>query len=239
MLAGAVGETTNSNGSVASSMPLVSPIARSTPNPKPPGLTRRRSQLHLSAMQADNDPPEAAETPVDATEAESAQEESTQESPALDPWEELEADVAKWKELSLRTAAEMENLRKRTAREREEAIRYANQRLLEELLPVIDNFEMGMQAAAQDTTSMIYIGMDMVRKQLSEFLASQGVEEIPATGNFDPNLHDAVAQEDCAEGEEGRILRVTRRGFKLRDRLLRPASVVVSKLPTPAEGGDA
>jgi molecular chaperone GrpE len=195
-------------------------------------------------MHADNDPPEAADTPVESTEAESsqeesAQEESPQETPALDPWEELETDVAKWKELSLRTAAEMENLRKRTAREREDAIRYANQRLLEELLPVIDNFEMGMQAASQDTTSMIYIGMDMVRKQLNEFLASQGVEEIPATGNFDPNLHEAVAQEDCEKGEEGRILRVTRRGYKLRDRLLRPASVVVSKLPSPAEGGDA
>jgi molecular chaperone GrpE len=185
-------------------------------------------------MQADNDPPEATDTPVEATEAASAQ-----ETEAIDPWEELEADVAKWKELSLRTAAEMDNLRKRTAREREEAIRYANQRLLEELLPVIDNFEMGMQAAAQDTKSMIYIGMDMVRKQLNEFLSSQGVEEIPAEGMFDPNLHDAVAQEDCAAGEEGRILRITRRGFKLRDRLLRPAGVVVSKLPTPAEGGDA
>lgn len=185
-------------------------------------------------MQADNDPPEAAETLVETTEAETAQ-----DAPALDPWEELEADAAKWKDLSLRTAAEMENLRKRTAREREEAIRYSNQRLLEELLPVIDNFEMGMQAASQDTTSMIYIGMNMVRKQLHEFLSSQGVEEIPTTGNFDPNLHEAVAQEDFAAGEEGRILRVTRLGYKLRDRLLRPASVVVSKLPTPAEGGDA
>ena len=142
-------------------------------------------------MQADNDPPQTAETP-----AQNAESETTQDNPALDPWEELEADVSKWKELSLRTAAEMDNLRKRTAREREEAIRYANQRLLEELLPVIDNFEMGMQAASQDTTSMIYIGMDMVRRQLNEFLSSQGVEEIPATGMFDPNLHDAVAQED-------------------------------------------
>ncbi|RPJ32853.1 MAG: nucleotide exchange factor GrpE [Verrucomicrobiaceae bacterium] len=184
-------------------------------------------------MQADNDPPQDAETPQTVVE------ESAQETPALDPWEELEADVAKWKELSLRTAAEMDNLRKRTAREREEAIRYANQRLLEELLPVIDNFEMGMQAASQDTTSMIYIGMNMVRRQLNEFLTSQGVEEIDTSGMFDPNLHDAVAQEDCAAGEEGRILRVTRRGFKLRDRLLRPASVVVSRVPAPAEGGDA
>jgi len=180
-------------------------------------------------MQADNDPPQDAETPQPVTE------ETAQETPALDPWEELEADVAKWKELSLRTAAEMDNLRKRTAREREEAIRYANQRLLEDLLPVVDNFEMGMQAAAQDTTSMIYIGMDMVRRQLNEFLTAQGVQEIDTSGMFDPNLHDAVAQEDCAAGEEGRILRVTRRGFKLRDRLLRPAGVVVSKLPTSVE----
>ena len=84
---------------------------------------------------------------------------------------------------------------------------------------------------------MIYIGMDMVRRQLSEFLASQGVEEIPTTGHFDPNLHDAVAEEECAAGEDGRILRVIRRGFKLRERLLRPASVVVSKMPQASEGG--
>jgi molecular chaperone GrpE len=145
----------------------------------------------------------------------------------LDPYEQLEVEVAKWKELSLRTAAEMDNLRKRTAREREDAIRYANQRLLEELLPVIDNFEMGMLAAAQDTSSMIYIGMDMVRKQLNEFLDSQGVTEISTEGQFDPNLHDAVSQE-ASEQPEGSILRTSRRGFKLRDRLLRPASVVVS-----------
>jgi Molecular chaperone GrpE (heat shock protein) len=150
----------------------------------------------------------------------------------LDPWEQLEAEAAKWKEISLRTAAEMDNLRKRTAREREEAVRYANSRLLEDLLPVIDNFEMGMMAASQDQKSMIYIGMDMVRRQLNDFLAGQGVEEIPATGKFDPNLHDAVSQEESAEHEDGTILRVTRRGFRLRDRLLRPASVIVSKLPS-------
>ena len=190
----------------------------------------------LFAMQANNDPAQPLEAPVATDAADTISEAPAADSaPALDPWDELEAEAAKWKEISLRTAAEMENLRKRTTREREDAIRYANQRLLEELLPVIDNFEMGMQAASQDTKSMIYIGMDMVRRQLNEFLSSQGVEEIPTTGKFDPNLHDAVAQEECAAGEEGRILKVTRRGFRLRDRLLRPASVVVSKVPTPAE----
>lgn len=166
-----------------------------------------------------NEENEAKEAPQTA--AESAAE--------LDPWEQLEAEVAKWKEVSLRTAAEMDNLRKRTAREREEAIRYANQRLLEELLPVIDNFEMGMMAAAQDTSSMIYIGMDMVRKQLAEFLSAQGVEEIPATGQFNPNLHDAVSQEP-SDQPEGEIIRISRKGYKLRDRLLRPASVVVAAI---------
>jgi len=199
------------------------------------GLTLPHSRLHLCAMQTDTDP----KAPLEEGEADEISDQpSATEVPALDPWEELEAEAAKWKELSLRTAAEMDNLRKRTAREREEAVRYANARLLEELLPVIDNFEMGMQAAAQDTSSMIYIGMDMVRRQLNDFLSSQGVEEIRTDTAFDPNLHDAVSQEESA-GEEGRILRVTRRGFRLRDRLLRPAGVIVSKSPSAPEGGDA
>lgn len=74
---------------------------------------------------------------------------------------------------------------------------------------------------------MIYIGMDMVRKQLNEFLANQGITEISTEGQFDPNLHDAVSQE-ASDQPEGTIIRTARRGFKLRDRLLRPASVVVS-----------
>jgi molecular chaperone GrpE len=172
-------------------------------------------------MQQD-DPKPQDETPHAGNDTE-----ATEVNQELDPWEQLEAEAAKWKELALRTAAEMDNLRKRTAREREEAIRYANQRLLEDLLPVIDNFEMGMMAAAQDTSSMIYIGMDMVRKQLNEFLSSQGVEEIKAEGQFDANLHDAVSSE-VSDLPEGEIIRITRRGYKLRDRLLRPASVIVA-----------
>lgn len=197
------------------------------------GLTKVVSCIHIRLMQQD-DPKPQDESPVAADETAATEEaQETAEAPKeLDPWEQLEAEAAKWKELSLRTAAEMDNLRKRTAREREEAIRYANQRLLEDLLPVIDNFEMGMQAAAQDTSSMIFIGMDMVRKQLNEFLTAQGVEEIKAEGQFDANMHDAVSQE-ASDLPEGEIIRVTRRGFKIRDRLLRPASVIVAAAQTP------
>lgn len=189
-------------------------------------------------MQQD-DPKPHDETPENAEEIEATAEtaetpEAAEAAPELDPWEQLEAEAAKWKDTSLRTAAEMDNLRKRTQREREEAIRYANQRLLEDLLPVIDNFEMGMMAAAQDTSSMIYIGMDMVRKQLNDFLANQGVEEIPTEGQFDANLHDAVSQEP-SDQPEGEIIRVTRRGFKIRDRLLRPASVIVAAAQSTEE----
>ncbi len=153
-----------------------------------------------------------------------------------DPYAELEADVLKWKELAVRTAADLDNFRKRSAREREESLRYANQALLEDLLPVLDNFEMGMQAAAQEQGSMIYVGMDMVRRQFNDFLANQGVKEVPVDGPFDPNLHEAVSQEVRPGVPEGSILRVVRRGFTLRDRLLRPASVVVAKSGEATEG---
>jgi molecular chaperone GrpE len=98
---------------------------------------------------------------------------------------------------------------------------------------VLDNFEMGMLAAAKDQGSMIFIGMDMVRRQFNDFLASQGVTEIVAEGKpFDPKIHEAVSQEAQAGVEDDTVLRVVRRGFMLRDRLLRPASVVVAKAAT-------
>jgi len=182
-------------------------------------------EASADARPAPEDAPQADESAVEDAEAEE-----------LDPMTALEQDVMKWRELAMRTAADMENFRKRASREREESMRYANQSLLEELLPILDNFEMGMQAAGQEKDSMIYIGMDMVRKQLMEFLGNNGVEELSAEGQiFDPNLHDAVSQEETTEAEEGVILKVIRRGFNLRDRLLRPATVVVAKAPETSE----
>lgn len=161
------------------------------------------------------------------------------EDPALATAEEQEAgdqaqamaeEVARWRDLAVRTAADFDNFRKRVAREREEAVRFGNQDLLEQLIPILDNFEMGMMAASSDTSSMIYIGMDMVRKQFADFLSQQGVEEIMALNlAFDPNLHEAVSEEVSADVAPGTVLRVLRRGFRLRDRLLRPANVVVAK----------
>jgi molecular chaperone GrpE len=139
-------------------------------------------------------------------------------------------ELTKWREMALRTAAEYDNYRKRCVKDREEFTKYATRGLLEELLPVIDNFEMGMQMAAQQgTDSMMYIGMSMVQKQLADFLAGQGVEPIETTPGqeFDHNIHEAIMSEP-SDQPEGTIVRILRRGYNLRGRLLRPVNVVTA-----------
>lgn len=165
------------------------------------------------------------------------QESMTEEEQELDPWEALELEVAKWKDQAIRNAAELDNYRKRMSREKLDAVRYGNQGLLEELLPVLDNFDMGMQAAAQEEGSMLYMGMQMIQKQLNEFLSSQNVKEIDAQagGSFDPKIHEALSQEASDEVEEGNILRVVRKGYQIGDRLLRPSNVVVAISTDTAE----
>ncbi len=145
----------------------------------------------------------------------------------------FEAEAAKLKDLALRARADLDNFRKRALREKEEAIRYANNGLLERLLPVIDNFELGLDAAknAADTVSILQ-GMSMVHKQLQDFLKNNGLEEVQAEGEaFDPNKHDAVSQEFSAEVPEGHVVRQVRKGYKIKDRLVRASSVIVSKGP--------
>lgn len=145
----------------------------------------------------------------------------------------LAAEVEKYKDLALRSHAELDNYRKRVAREKEESIRYANSSLIENLVPIFDNFELGLGAARTATdTAGIIMGLDMVRKQLEDFLRDQGVEVIDAQNKpFDHNVHDAVAQEASEEVPEGQVVRQVRKGFKLKDRLIRPASVIVSTGP--------
>lgn len=155
------------------------------------------------------------------------------EAVSADPVAAAQAEAAKWKEVAARNQAELENYRKRVAREREDDVKRARAGLLEDLLPVIDNFELGMMEVRKaDPKSPIVIGMEMIERQLKDFMASVGVEPVDGVGAaFDPNLHEAVGQEESAEIAEGKIVRQLRKGYKLRDRLLRAAMVVVSKGP--------
>lgn len=153
--------------------------------------------------------------------------------PDEDPTAAMQADLDRFRDLALRSQADFENYKKRAAREKDEAIKYANSSLLERLVAIIDNFELGLAAArSEGEKSPIYSGMSMVLKQLTDFLADNGLQAIDAVGQpFDPNLHEAIAHEASDDVPEGVVIRQTRRGYKLKDRLLRPSSVVVSSGP--------
>lgn len=147
-----------------------------------------------------------------------------------DPTTRLQADLDRFRDLALRSQADFENYKKRSAREKEDAIKYANTSLLDRLLPIIDNFDLGLSAArGEGETSPIYSGMSLVLKQLKDFLTDSGLQPIEAVGQkFDPNLHEAIAHQPSAEVPEGSVILQTRRGYRFKDRLLRPSSVVVS-----------
>jgi len=149
---------------------------------------------------------------------------------AEDPTAGLQADLDRFRDLALRSQADFENYKKRSAREKEEAIKYANSSLLERLVGIIDNFELGLAAAKeQGADSPIYSGMILVQKQLNDLLAENGLQPIEAEGKtFDPNLHEAIAHESSNEFPEEVVVRQARRGYRFKDRLLRPAKVVVS-----------
>jgi len=135
----------------------------------------------------------------------------------------------------VRLTADFENYKKRMARERQDAIRYANESLLEKLIPVLDNFDMALTAAQNpqaNTLESLKTGIQMIFNQLKSVVAEAGLEEIDASNKtFDPNWHEAVAQQETSAAPEGQVIQQSRKGYKLRDRLIRPASVVVAKKP--------
>ena len=156
--------------------------------------------------------------------------------------EELKARAAKadehWERL-LRTTADFDNFKKRMTREKTEAVQFANAELLQKLLPVMDSFNMALAAvqnAKDDQSSSLRTGIIMVQSQLKSILAESGLEEIDATGKvFDPTQHEAVSQQDTTDVPEGHVVQQIRKGYKLRERLLRPAAVVVARKPAGAK----
>lgn len=180
------------------------------------------------------------EAPAAAGAATATAEPVTPAAEALSPeqLEEIKQRAAKaaehWDRL-LRTTADFDNYRKRAAREKQEASRFANEALLLKLIPVLDNFDMAL-AAARDaqapTAQSLLTGITMIYQQLKGALAETGLEEVDAAGKtFDPNVHEAISQRETSEAPEGQVVQQVRKGYRLRERLLRPASVVVAKQP--------
>jgi molecular chaperone GrpE len=184
---------------------------------------RKKSMSH---QESENPSAEAAVNPA--------------ENPALSPAEiaELKARAAKadenWDRL-LRATADLDNFKKRAAREKTEAMHYANQSLIHRLLPILDNFEMALAAAQNaggDQLASFQSGVAMIQQQLKTALQESGLEEIEATGQpFDPNFHEAISQQETTDTPEDHVVQQLRKGYKLKDRLLRPATVIVAKKP--------
>jgi len=146
-------------------------------------------------------------------------------------------NIAELEDRLLRQAAESGNYRKRAAREKEEARQFANQSLIEKLLPVMDNFQMALEAA-KDADPAVRDGVEMILGQFKGVFEQSGVEEVDALGQvFDPELHEAVSQQETTDAEEGVVVQQLRKGYRLHERLVRPASVVVAKAPL-AESGE-
>ena len=180
---------------------------------------------------------ENSETPEPLSDSE-AENTSEIESLSLEQIEDLKAKAAKadenWDRF-VRLTADFDNFRKRSARERLDAVKFANESVFSKLIPILDSFDMAVAAAAGtqgDALESIKTGVQMIHGQLKGVLTECGVEEVDATNkSFDPAWHEAVSQQESADVPEGNVLQQIRKGYKLKERLIRPASVVVAKKP--------
>jgi molecular chaperone GrpE len=193
-------------------------------------MTKKNEEIEEPAIeQADK------ENPSDELVEETPTNESA---PELSELEQAKNDAAEMKVRYLRAVADLENYRKRITREKQEIIRSAAANVVESLLPVLDNMKLGLQAAenhpeAKDVT----YGFKMVDDQLKKSLSEQGLEELLPDGEpFDPNLHECIAHQPSDDVKEDFIIQTVRSGYRLNDRLIRAANVIVSSGPQKEEG---
>jgi len=146
-------------------------------------------------------------------------------------------DAKSHQEQYLRTLADMENLRKRTQREKEDLAKFANENILREILPVVDNLERAVEHAEQSESSDgLFEGVQMTLTQFSQLLEKFGVEPVDAVGQpFDPAFHQAMGQMESDEYPPNTVVQQMQKGYQLNKRLLRPAFVMLAKAPTVAK----
>ncbi|MCP5520045.1 MAG: nucleotide exchange factor GrpE [Verrucomicrobiales bacterium] len=136
------------------------------------------------------------------------------------------------RDLYIRAMADLDNFRKRAARERQDAVKYANESLLNRIIPVLDSFELAL-AATDSAHEAVRDGVKMIFDQLRGALTEAGLQEVDAAGQaFDPALHEAVSMLETAETPDGHVVQQLRKGYRLNDRLMRPATVVVARAPS-------
>ena len=138
----------------------------------------------------------------------------------------------------LRLAADFENYKKRAARERQEYVQLANERLIAELIPILDDLERALSAAEQHEEAQLEEGVRLVHRSLAGLLERHGVKPIETDGQFDPHVHEALLSQP-SEAEEGSVIDVVQKGYKLGERVVRPARVVVAAAQAAQEEPEA
>jgi molecular chaperone GrpE len=144
----------------------------------------------------------------------------------------VEAERDEYLDLLQRVQADFENYRKRAARDQERLVAHAHERLVRELLPVLDDLERALEAAERHEEATLVEGVTLVQKALRQALAREGLAEIPTEGAFDPHVHEALLTQSSADAEPGSVLEVVQRGYRLGDKVVRPARVIVASEPS-------
>jgi molecular chaperone GrpE len=134
----------------------------------------------------------------------------------------------------LRVAADFENYKKRAARERAEYVTHANERLVKELLPILDDLERALDAVGDHQEATVEEGVRLVHRSLASLLERNGVRQISTEGKFDPHVHEALLSQP-SEAEEGSVIDVVQKGYTIGDRVVRPARVVIAAAPPEQE----
>ena len=146
-----------------------------------------------------------------------------------DPLAAVTAERDAYLDLAQRVQADFENYRKRAAREQERLVTHAHERLVRELLPILDDLERALEAAERHEEAQLVEGVKLVEKSLRASLAKEGLAEIDTDGPFDPHVHEALLTQPSDESASGSILEVVQRGYRFGDRVVRPARVIVAE----------
>lgn len=164
------------------------------------------------------------------TEAQVGQvEEPKPEAPAPDPLATALAERDAYLDLAQRVQADFENYRKRAAREQERLVAHAHERLVRELLPILDDLERALEAAERHEEAQLVEGVKLVEQSLRTALRKEGLAEIATDGPFDPHVHEALLIQPSDSAESGAVLEVVQRGYRVGDRVVRPAKVIVAE----------
>ena len=181
------------------------------------------------AEEAKAEEPEEAAAEEKAEDAEAKEEGKEEPEKAEDAAKKAEEEAAQESERYMRLMAEFQNYKRRAAKEKTDTLQYANEKIVADILPVLDNFERALTTETEDIEGYAK-GMQLIFEQLYKALENAGLEEIKALDeDFDPNIHNAVMTDNIEDKDDGKITKVLQKGYKLRDKVVRPSMVAVNK----------